>query len=246
MPYALSKVRCLLSLQQISGKELVSFSKRDIIKTMKKQTILFITIFILIILLTGCASSKFSSSQLPKDGALSAEEVNTPAEFELPDSETSGGAEPALSFSTAGEAVKEIKAVKAAGPEKMAHPDDFKLYEKDYIYLLKENPFPSFKRETIMVVLQGTAILYQTDGYEKQAMFMWNQGYETDEIVEERIHRFSLKRYADTKFFFGKHISDICIFWWEDGDQFYFMYPADANVPPEDIIEHLEVEKYDL
>lgn len=215
-------------------------------KTMKKQTILFITISILIILLTACAFSKSSFSQLSKDGAPSAEEVSTPEESELPNSETSGGAEPAEEFSTTKEAVQKIKEVKEMGPEKMAHSDDFKLYDKDHIYLLKESPLPDFKQTSITLVLQGTAIIYQTDAYEEQAVFSWTQGDETDKKVEERISRFSLKRFEDTKFFFGELSDDIYIYWWENGDQFSFRYPANSNVPPEDIIEHLEVEKYDL
>jgi len=71
-------------------------------------------------------------------------------------------------------------------------------------------------------------------------------GGETDKKVEERISRFSLKRFKDTKFFFGELFNDVYIYWWENGDQFSFRYPADSNVSPEDIIKHLKVVRYDL
>ncbi len=132
------------------------------------------------------------------------------------------------------------------GPEKMAHQNDFKIYEKDYLYLLRETPLPDFKESSVMLVLQGTAIIYQSDEYEEQAVFSWTRGDATDKKIEERVGRFNLKRFKDTKFFFGELFGDIYIYWWENGDQFCFMYPTDSNVPPEDIIEHLEVEKYDL
>lgn len=227
-------------------KELVSFCKRDIVNTVKKQRILFITISILVMLLTACSSSKSSFPQLSKDGVPSVDGVGTIVESAMPYSEINGSAEPAVEFSSAEEAVKEIKAVKATDPKKMAHPDDFKLYDKKYVYLLKETPLPGFKQTSIMIILQGTSIIYQTDGGEEQAVFSWIQGGETDKKVEERISRFSLKRFKDTKFFFGELFNDVYIYWWENGDQFSFRYPADSNVSPEDIIKHLEVVKYDL
>lgn len=227
-------------------KEHVSFCKRDIVNTVKKQRILFITISILVMLLTACSSSKSSFPQLSKDGVPSVDEVGTIVESAMPYSEINGSAEPAVEFSSAEEAVKEIKAVKATDPKKMAHPDDFKLYDKKYVYLLKETPLPGFKQTSIMIILQGTSIIYQTDGGEEQAVFSWIQGGEADKKVEERISRFSLKRFKDTKFFFGELFNDVYIYWWENGDQFSFRYPADSNVSPEDIIKHLEVVRYDL
>ena len=189
---------------------------------MKRLTTLFIAVFIIIMALSACASPQPQPS------------------------ETSGGAEPAAEFRTAEEAVSKIKAVREAGREKMSHPDDFKLYEKDHIYLLKEAPLPEFKQTSVMLVLNGTAIIYRTDEYKEQATFMWAQGDETDEKVEERTKRFSLERYKDTKFYFGKSINDIYIFWWEDGDGFSFSYPADTDIAPEDVIDRLEVERYDV
>ncbi len=206
---------------------------------MKKQKILFITISILFMILTACASSELPYSATD-DGASPAVEFSA----ELPYSETDDGAPPAVEFSSAEEAVKEIKAVKAAGPEKMVHPDDFKIYEKDHIYLLKEPPpLPGYKQTAVLLITQGTEILYHADGYMGKAIFYWFKGYENTENLTKR---YCLERYKDTKFFFGKSVSDIYIYWWENNDQFCFMYPADSNVPPEDIIEHLEVEKYDL
>jgi len=41
-------------------------------------------------------------------------------------------------------------------------------------------------------------------------------------------------------------MSDIIILWWEHGNQFEFTYPAEIGVAPEDVIEHLVVEKFDV
>lgn len=156
-------------------------------------------------------------------------------------SEANVSAPPAIEFSTADEAVQTIKTVKAAGPEKMPHPDDFKLYDKDYICLLKEVPLADFDQAAIMLVSQGIVTYYENE--QNRAVFYWDQGYEqTEELTE----RYSLERYEDTKFFFGKSGNDIFIYWWENGDQFNISYTADTNISPENVIENLEVEKYDL
>lgn len=187
---------------------------------MRKQIIIFITSIMLTMTLTACTLPEPSSSQ------------------EL------YGAPPAEEFSTAKEAVEQIKAVKATGADRMVHPDDYKLYEKDHIYLLTESPLSGFEQTSIKLVDQGVGIIYRKD--RSEAIFSWFQGYEDDERIENLIVSFSLERYKDTKFFCGKKINDIFIYWWENGDQFSFMYPADTNIAPEDVIEHLEVEKYDL
>ena len=188
-------------------------------------------------ILTACASPELPYSATD-DGASPVVEFSA----ELPYSETDDGAPPAVEFSSAEEAVKEIKAVKAAGPEKMVHQDDFKLYDKDHIYLLKEvPPLPGYKQTAVMLVSQGTVVYYQKD--RDEAIFYWDQGYEkTEELTE----RYCLERYKDTKFFFGELFDRNYIYWWENGDQFSLIYPDDSKVPPEDLIEHLEVEKYDL
>lgn len=69
-------------------------------------------------LLTACSSSKSSFPQLSKDGVPSVDGVGTIVESAMPYSEINGSAEPAVEFSSAEEAVKEIKAVKATEPEK--------------------------------------------------------------------------------------------------------------------------------
>ena len=154
---------------------------------------------------------------------------------------TSGGAPPAIEFSTADEAIQTIKAVKEAGPKKMPHPDDYRLYDKEYICLLKEAPLSNFEQTAIMLVTQGTVTYYQND--KNRVTFYWDQRYEqTEELTE----RYGLERYEDTKFFFGESGNDIFIYWWEDGDQFGLSYPANTNISPEDVIDNLEVVTVDL
>ena len=154
--------------------------------------------------------------------------------------EKSTGAPPAAEFSTVEEALETIKAVKEAGG-KMAYPDDDNLYDKEYICLLKEVPLPGFEQEAIMLVSQGIVAYYQNE--KSRATFYWDKGYEqTEELTE----RYSLERFENTKFYFGESGNDIFIYWWENGDQFSLAYPADRNILPQDIIGHLEVEKYDI
>lgn len=214
---------------------------------MKKQVSLCIIIFMFIALLTACTSN-FSFLKASKDGASTDESFSLAqeTESEATPSQALGVAEPAEQFSNAEEAVKKIKEVKAAGPEKMVHPDDFKLYEKDYIYLLQDAPpLPGYEQLSILLVQSGTAVIYRKEG-RPWALFFWNQGYENEERISAATKNFDLERYKDTKFFFGERMSSTYIVWWENGDQFSFDYPSDTNILPEDIIEHLEVVKYDL
>lgn len=164
---------------------------------------------------------------------------------EHPDSET-GGAPPAEEFETAEEAVEHIKAVKAAGVEETVAPNHVGLYDKEYIYTLKESPLPEHEQICIMLTLQGTSILYGTNDQWNTTTFFWNQGAESDEKIETLTERYGLERYQDTKFFFGSSMSDIIILWWEHGNQFEFTYPAEIGVAPEDVIEHLVVKKFDV
>lgn len=214
---------------------------------MKKLTILIICIFVIATCFFACGSSVSSFYQLFKGDSISIKEVNTPTESEMMNSESYSGAPPVEYFNSVEEAVKEIIAVKEAGAEKMHHPDDFKLYEKDDLYLLKEAPpLPGYTQEAVVLITDGAEITYRNNENNGLAIFFWFVGYENDEAVEERTKRFGLTRYKDTKFFFGKKFDDLYIFWWEDGDEFSFMYPADSKVLPEEIIEYLEVEKYVL
>lgn len=154
---------------------------------------------------------------------------------------TGGGAPPSIEFPTAEELIQNIKEVKENGAEDVAYPWGPQLYGKDYICFLKETPLPEFEQEAVMLVLQGTAAYYQ--GKNDTAVFIWSQGYEkTEELTE----RYSLEQLADTKFFVGTFGNEIHIFWWENGDQFEFMYPADTSNPPEEVVEHLTVEKFDF
>lgn len=214
---------------------------------MKKLTIIFLTITILVVVLTACNSYSAFASQLSEDTDALPEESAIPQESEEKVAETYSEAPPAVEFSSVEEALKEIKAIKAAGPERMLHPDDYKLYEKEYIYLLQEAPpLPGYKQEAVMLIMEGINTLYFTDGYEDQANFTWYKGLENDERIKKLTERYDLKQYMDTKFYFGEMFEDRLIYWWENGDEFRFKYPAKTNVPPEKIIEYLEVEKYVL
>lgn len=197
--------------------------------------------------LSACDSSISSIYPLSKGDTLSIKEVNTPTESEMTNPETYDGSPPVEYFNSVEEAAKEIIAVKEAGAEKMSHPGDFRLYEKDYLYFLKEAPpLPGYTQEAVVLILEGTEITYRNSENNGLAIFYWQEGYENDENIENLIERFDLKQHKDTKFFFGKKFDDLFIFWWEDGDEFSFMYPADSKVLPEEIIAYLEVEKYVL
>lgn len=174
------------------------------------------------------------------------EEDSIPRESEPPYEEPISGAPPAEEFSTVQEVVEHIKSVKAAGVEKTVSSNHVVLYDKEYIYVLKESPLPGYKQEAVMLITEGINVLYFTDGYEDQANFTWYKGLENDERIKKLTERYSLKQYKDTKFYFGEMFEDPLIYWWENGDEFRFRYPANTNVPPEKIIEHFEVEKYDV
>lgn len=229
---------------------------------MKKQTILFVTISILLVLLTACASSGPLSPQPTEDAAVpspsqapeqdappavveQAEETSAPVESESPASET-GGAPPGELFDTAEEAAEHIKAVKAAGVEETVSSNHVGLYDKEHFYVLKEPPLPGSEQSFVILTLQGIGVRYETGDNREIAMFSWVQGYGDDEKIENHIADDGLERYKDTKFYYGRWINDIYIYWWEHGDQFSFMYPADTNIPLEDVIERIEVVKYDV
>jgi len=226
---------------------------------MMKKVITTVIISILVFSLTGCASFAsipgLNESAVPAEADYSTNLTDGTINFagdvenaasEVSNFEKNGDAEPAESFSCTEDAVKKIHEIKEAGSEAMAHPDDYKLYEKDYIYFLKdEQPLSDYKQESVMVTLGGTAMLYLDDEYHV-ALFTWTQGGENEEMVEERTNRYSLEQYKDTKYYFGELFGDVDIHWWENGDEFSFSYPADTGVLPEDVIEYLEVVRYDF
>ena len=55
-----------------------------------------------------------------------------------------------------------------------------------------------------------------------------------------------MKQYKDTKFFFGQQYDERVIYWWENGNQFSFHYPAESLINHVDIIDYLVVEKFDV
>lgn len=174
------------------------------------------------------------------------EEDSIPTDSEPPYEEPISGAPPAEEFRTAQEVVEHIKAVKAAGVEETVSSNHVVLYDKEYIYVLKESPLPGYKQEAVMLITEGINILYFTNGYEDQARFTWYKGYENDERIEKLTERYSLKQYKDTKFFFGELNDNRVIYWWENGNQFSFHYPSESFINHVDIIDHLVVEKYDV
>ena len=160
---------------------------------------------------------------------------------------------PAEHFSTVQEAVEHIKAVKAAGVEQTVPLSDQVLYQKDHIYALPQSPLPGYQQAYVALITEGIYITYTTDidnsdgeSYGNEANFWWLKDRESDDTVEKLIKRYGLKRYKDTKFFFGQLHDDRVIYWWENGDQFSFEYPAETFVNPVDIIEYLVVEKHDV
>ncbi len=185
-----------------------------------KKTMLIIITFVLIVMLTACAKSQASHG-------------------------AEGGAEPAEEFETAEEAAEHIKKMKAAGVEETVSPNHVVLYDKEQIYALKEVPLAGFEQSAVMLVMQGTAITYRNEEGERAAFF-WNQGYGTDEMIGIATERYGLKRYADTEYFIGKEMDAKIIIWWENGDQFLFEYPAETGIDPSEVIENIEVEKYDV
>lgn len=175
------------------------------------------------------------------------EEDSIPTESEPPYEEPISGAPPAEEFRTAQEVVDHIKAVKAAGVEETVSSNHVVLYDKEYIYALKESPLPDYQHETVTLIIEGINIRYLADEHlsEDQVNFWWFKEY-TDENVENLTRRYNLKQYKDTKFYFGQQYDDRVIYWWENGDQFSFHYPAEIGVNHVDIIDHLVVEKYDV
>ena len=174
--------------------------------------------------------------------------VQQTEESMVSEAESGSGAEPAAEFETAEAAIEKIKETKAAGMDETLTPKDrgyyeYKLYDKDHLYILKDSPLNGFEQESIILNVEGLAIRYRKD--KESAIFYWFRGYETEEKVEERIHRFNLKHCGNTKFFIGGTQSNICILWWDHGDEFMFSYPADSNIAPKEVIEHIEVEKAD-
>ena len=156
-------------------------------------------------------------------------------------------APPAEHFSTVQEVVEHIKAVKAAGVEETVSSNHVVLYDKEYIYALKESPLPDYQHETVTLIIEGINIRYLADEHlsEDQVNFWWFKEY-TDENVENLTRRYNLKQYKDTKFFFGQQHDDRVIYWWENGNQFSFHYPAESGVNHVDIIDYLVVEKFDV
>ena len=87
--------------------------------SMKKCNIVFV-ISLLVLALAACNSSAQSLSQTNENSQT--DHSSTDNDFI--------SAPPGVEFYTADEAVREIRSVKKAGPEKMDHPNDFKIYEK--------------------------------------------------------------------------------------------------------------------
>ncbi len=196
-------------------------------------------------ILSACTTPTFSPK--PDVSTQIGDDIDPQNETALPSSEKNGGAEPAAEFDSVEDAIREIGAIIKNGPDQFIHPNDYKLYEKDYVCFLEEDTFfVMFERKCVMLTLSGTSILYQTEDYSKHALFYWNQGYDQEQYATERIHRFNLAQYGDTEFFFGELYGNIEIMWWDDGDEFGIEYPAEIGITPGDIINQIRVVKYEL
>ena len=205
-------------------------------------------------ILTWQENGDFLMLYLPKDFAVDDREVICQTEKFCRNSEgrfqsevTYAEAPPAEHFSTVQEVVEHIKAVKAAGVEETVPSNHVVLYDKEYIYALKESPLPDYQYEVVALIIEGINIRYLADEYtyEDSAYFWWYKEY-TDENVENLTRRYNLKQYKDTKFFFGQLYDDRVIYWWENGNHFSFHYPEETWVNHVDIIDHLVVEKFDV
>lgn len=124
------------------------------------------------------------------------------------------------------------------------------LYNMDYYYLPAKE-IPGFK--TKFVSISETNILegYSSDGEDwADSQFMWMFGlkYDLETTKKKHIKRFNLKRYKDTKYYFSELQDSMeqFIFWWENEEHYSFSYPQDSGIAPEDLVEYLEVKKYEV
>lgn len=243
--------------------------------TMKRQIIIFILIFVLSTLLCACAAGTSSyeedgaavdttavEAESPKDEILDAGAIgtadetvtNTDAEdVSKQEGETvSAGFPPVLWYNSLEEALSDIKAVKAAGPEvKHNYNYDFaKVYERDHIYILETVPPQLECKQMLGIVIDsdGVRLSYSIDdGYSEDVAFVWNLGKNEEErVVEISQNFYKLEHYENTKFYFGQDSQLIRIYWWENGDEFRLSYPTETEIPPEELIDYLEVVRYDF
>lgn len=242
--------------------------------TMKRQIIIFILMLMLSTLLCACAAGASNNEEegaavettaveeaSPVDeindageiGAADENETNTDAEdVSKQEGETvSAGFPPVLWYTSLEEALDDIRAVKAAGPE-VEHNYNYdyaKIYERDHIYILETVPpqLECKQMSGIVIGQNGVSLSYNDDGYSKNVDFMWHTGTNKEERIKIITENFyAIEQYQDTKFYFGQSCDDVFIYWWEDGDEYCLMYPIDAEIPPEELIDYLEVVRYDF
>lgn len=243
--------------------------------TMKRQIIIFILMLMLSTLLCACAAGASSYEEdgaavdttaveeaSPVDeindageiGAADENETNTDAEdVSKQEGETvSAGFPPVLWYTSLEEALDDIKAVKAAGPEeKHNYNYDFaKVYERDHIYILETVPPQLGCKQMLGIVIgqNGVRLSYNIDdGYSEDVAFMWHTGMNKEERIKTIAENFyALEKYQNTKFYFGQTCDDVFIHWWENDDEYCLMYTIDAEIPPEELIDYLEVVRYDF
>jgi len=241
---------------------------------MKRQITLCILIFMLSTLLYACAAgvSNYEKDGAVVDttaveeaspvdevrdagetGTADASEMNTDAEnvTEPEGGTVSAGFPPVLYYDSLEEALSDIKVVKAAGPGvKHDYNYDYaNIYERDHIYILETVP-PQLECKQMSCIEfgpNGVSLRYNDDGYSKNVDFMWYTGTNKEERIKIITENFyAIEQYRDTKFYFGQSCDDVFIHWWEDGDEYCLMYPIDAEIPPEELIDYLEVVRYDF
>ena len=159
---------------------------------------------------------------------------------------------PSLSYDSLEEALSDIRAVRAAGPEKEHNYnyDYVNIYEMDHIYVLEEVP-PQFGCKQVPSVIlgpNGIRLSYCIEvEYVEDVAFMWCSGMDKEERIEAISQNFfELERYQDTEFYFGYGWDDIFIYWWKDDDEYTLKYTKDIEISPEELIDYLDVVRYDF
>lgn len=162
------------------------------------------------------------------------------------------GFPPELSYNSLEEALSDIKAVKEAGPE-VEHNYNYdyaNIYEQDHFCVLKEVPYQLNCKLELGIVIgpHGISMCYNIeDGYSADVTFSWVWGLDKEESIVRYSHYLEgFEYYQDADVYLAKNQRSIRIFWWENDDEFMLEYPTETEIPPEELINCLEVVRYDF
>lgn len=222
---------------------------------MKKTFMMLITTIILMIILSACSSEALPSQYIDNktndtgeiEASAATEQSTKPENISNQRREEA----PILSYGSIEDALRDIKEVKNAGLEK-EHDyiyDYVDIYDQDHMYVLKEvPPILGYELSSIWVGDHSIRMVYILDYEESSsAAFRWALGKDKETRIKVITENFyELEPYEDSIYYFGQTSSDVLVHWWENGDEFCFSYPADTGVLPEDVIEYLEVVRYDF